>query len=128
MNKEASGSSQNAAGATVKCSSEISTRIRQSAYQHDESHRWRRTGGFRHYLAGAHRRKNTWVDCVARLLELRPEVGRHPVRRVHSDFGEYIQKDIIRVRVSKDHRAAIVEMSFISTRVTLALVGSTLVG
>ncbi len=42
-------------------------------------------------------------------------------------FGEYIQKDMIRVRVSKDHRAAIVEMSFISTRVSLALVGSTLV-
>ena len=43
-------------------------------------------------------------------------------------FGEYIQKDMIRVRVSKDHRAAIVEMSFISTRVSLALVGSPLVG
>jgi hypothetical protein len=27
-------------------------------------------------------------------------------------FGEYVQKDMIRVRVSKDHRAAIVEMSF----------------
>jgi hypothetical protein len=48
-------------------------------------------------------------------------------------FGEYVQKDMIRVRVSrvrvsKDHRAAIVEMSFISTSVPLALVGSTLVG
>ena len=43
-------------------------------------------------------------------------------------FGEYIQKDMIRVRVSKNHRAAIVEMSFISTRVPLGLVGSTLVG
>jgi hypothetical protein len=30
--------------------------------------------------------------------------------------------------VSKDHRAASVEMSFISTRVSLALVGSPLVG
>jgi hypothetical protein len=35
---------------------------------------------------------------------------------------------MIRVRVPKDRRAAIVEMSLMSTRVSLAFVGSTLVG